>query len=135
MSIPESETVAHLKLLDWAIKVGDAPNPPPGPDPPDPPNPPARVALIYESEDSNQEFATLTNQIRDASLPLLMLDKDSKDEDGQTPPLLASAIREIGDRPLPCVVAYLADGSVAAVESLPATLQAVKDLFAKWGVK
>ena len=56
--------------------------------------------------------------------------------DGSTPsPLVAAAMRAIGDRPLPCLVGLSAAGSVVAVEPLPAAVAQVSAILDRWGVK
>ena len=117
----------------YRVQAGQAPQPPP--DPPNPPTPTnvARVFLIYESEEMTAEQGTLHQQIRNESLPVTILDKNTTDEDDQPLPLLQAASEAIS-KGLPRLVGYSEGGSVVVDEPCPATAREVGEMLERWGL-
>jgi len=137
VAYPDTDGV--VQLLEWTIKTGEAPNPPPGPDPPDPPTPPpsnvTKAILIYESEETTAEWGTMQTQIRDQGLPVTILDQDTENEDEKLLPEILEAQLAITQHGLPCLVGYSADGEAIASEGPMETVRDVAETLKKWGLE
>lgn len=115
------------------VKLGLSPKPPP----PDPPNPPApkdiiRAILIYESEEMTAELGSLFQQIRNQNLPMLILDKDMVNENGQPFPGLSA----VHGKPLPIIAGFNGEAELIATEEVPKTTREVEQIIVeRWGLK
>lgn len=123
--------VPSQKRLEWTIKTGEAPNPPP---PPPPPSKIAKAVIVWQAGESSPALAIQFSQLRDnlpLSKKLLILDKDTKDENDKPDPLVKSVLTANAKLDPPVALPILAGLSestevVFAVELPPTAAETAK---------
>lgn len=123
------------------------PNPTPGPGPTPTPGPVTNgrktAVILRETADQTPEMARMVVALRTGPTQsylsskghqLLILDKDSKDENGQTPETLAKVQQATAGKPLPqLVILDQATGAVQSVEPLGSNPDFVVELIKRTG--
>ena len=92
--------------------------------------------LVYESGDQTQEQNQVQIQIRldpklSKKLPLI-LDKDTTLPNGQPIPQVQSALKLVGNKPLPQLVGFDSSGVAVVSEAMPNTLDGVSQIVGRW---
>jgi len=109
--------------------------------PPSPPQPSVLATsamVLLETEEQGIELANLKIKLAEDEWlqgKLIVLDKDAKNQDNQPSPRVQAALRFLGNKPLPQLVAFTRDGNPVAAEALPATAPLVVDQMKKWGIE
>lgn len=121
---------------------GNAPVEPPDPPITPPDEPPVTAAvkalILLETETSDQRHELIRQAIRrDKSLSakVLILDPNTKDESDQPDKQVQAALKHLGNRPLPRILALDSSGGFVGDAELPATAEAVKTWLSERGIK
>lgn len=148
---PDKDGQLGIAIAEKTVKlVGPAPippNPTPGPGPTPTPGPVTSgkktAVILRETADQTPEMARMVVSLRTGPTQsylsskghqLLILDKDSKDENGQVPATLARVQQATAGKPLPqLVILDQATGAVQSVEPLGSNPDFVVELIKRTG--
>ena len=124
---PAADKASHKLRI-----VGEGPNPTP---PVPVPGKITGAILLYESEDSTQELASLILRLRREKITRLRIaDKDAKTSDSEEPvEQVQRAVKFLGNKPLPRVLAVDESGSFVA-DSDCGSYDDVQRLLKSWGL-
>lgn len=130
----EQTTTASLLRLDWTIKTGKAPNPPPDPDKPTPddPAPTKKVSgvYIYEKDQGGvpPEVAASLNVLNAKGIMATDMEEDTVNGEGETPAQYRDALRLAREVGLPAFVVTDRLGNLRAFRN-PKTQEDILELF------
>lgn len=147
---PDAQGKLGIAIAEKTVKlIGPAPppNPTPGPGPTPNPGPVTSgkktAVILRETADQTPEMARMVVALRTGPTQsyltskghqLLILDKDSKDENGQAPATLAKVQQAIAGKPLPqLVILDQATGAVQYAEQLGSNPDTVVEIIKRTG--
>lgn len=119
------------------IQVLEYPGPSPNPTPVPVPSKVVRAIIVYETDNSTQELATLINRIRNnqqLSRKILILDQHTKDENREPDTEVQAALRLFNGANLPRIAGFDVEGKPVIQEKLPETYEQVLTIMQNWGL-